>query len=65
MTMTTSGILSSAATHPDDYFHVISPTLSIPSDRQVAIPVGLLACQRDEILLIELSCLVTFRQAIL
>jgi hypothetical protein len=29
-----------------DYHRIISPSLRIPSDSSIAIPVGLLACQR-------------------
>ncbi|KAH9948348.1 hypothetical protein B0H21DRAFT_733864 [Amylocystis lapponica] len=32
---------------PPTYHRIVSPTLTIPSDPQVSIPVGLLACQRD------------------
>ncbi|KAI9467093.1 ThrRS/AlaRS common domain-containing protein [Lactarius psammicola] len=39
--------LPSSAT---DYHRIISPTLRIPSDTSVTIPVGLLACQRDPLL---------------
>ncbi|KAF8639897.1 hypothetical protein AX17_001149 [Amanita inopinata Kibby_2008] len=38
------------ATTPTDYFNIISPALAIPSDPQVPVPVGLLACQRDPFL---------------
>ncbi|PFH46167.1 hypothetical protein AMATHDRAFT_156090 [Amanita thiersii Skay4041] len=47
--MAASVILLPPVTHPD-YFKVISPTLSVPSDPRVSIPVGLLACQRDPLL---------------
>ncbi|KAK2466177.1 hypothetical protein APHAL10511_001819 [Amanita phalloides] len=47
--MAASAILSLSVT-PSDYFQVVSSTLSIPDDPQVAIPVGLLACQRDPLL---------------
>ncbi|KAH9077092.1 ThrRS/AlaRS common domain-containing protein [Lactarius deliciosus] len=33
-----------------DYHRIVSPTLRIPSDTSVTIPVGLLACQRDPLL---------------
>ena len=51
MTTSASGNLSLPATRRHDYFHIVSPTLSVPSDPQVAIPVGLLACQRNKIYL--------------
>lgn len=31
---------------PEGYHRIVSPTLSIPNDKTVSIPVGLLACQR-------------------
>jgi hypothetical protein len=31
---------------PSDYHRIIAPSLCIPSDSSIAIPVGLLACQR-------------------
>ncbi|KAH9483046.1 Alanyl-tRNA editing protein Aarsd1 [Psilocybe cubensis] len=37
-------------TTPSDYFRIISPTLSVPTDPQISTPVGLLACQRDPLL---------------
>ncbi|THV08607.1 ThrRS/AlaRS common domain-containing protein [Dendrothele bispora CBS 962.96] len=37
-------------TTPPDYHRIISPTLQIPSNPQVSIPVGILACQRDPLL---------------
>ncbi|KAK7470703.1 hypothetical protein VKT23_002125 [Stygiomarasmius scandens] len=37
-------------TTPPDYLRIVSPTLKIPSDPQVSIPVGILACQRDPLL---------------
>ncbi|ESK97615.1 alanyl-trna synthetase domain containing 1 [Moniliophthora roreri MCA 2997] len=37
-------------TLPHDYFRIISPSFSVPSDPQVSIPVGVLACQRDPLL---------------
>lgn len=33
-----------------NYHRIVSPTLRIPSDTSVTIPVGLLACQRDPLL---------------
>ncbi|TFK43578.1 ThrRS/AlaRS common domain-containing protein [Crucibulum laeve] len=39
-----------APSTPPDYHRVISPTLRIPSDPQISIPVGILACQRDPLL---------------
>ncbi|KAF8627190.1 hypothetical protein AX15_004508 [Amanita polypyramis BW_CC] len=47
--MAASAILSLPIT-PPDYFNVVSPSLFVPSDPQAAIPVGLLACQRDPLL---------------
>lgn len=47
--MAASAVLSLPVT-PPDYFNVVSSTLRIPSEPQVAIPVGLLACQRDPLL---------------
>ncbi|KAL6309739.1 alanyl-tRNA synthetase domain-containing protein [Sparassis latifolia] len=35
---------------PPTYHRIVSQTLSIPSDPQIPIPVGLLACQRDPLL---------------
>ncbi|KAG7097007.1 hypothetical protein E1B28_004401 [Marasmius oreades] len=35
---------------PQDYFRIVSPTLIIPRDPKVSIPVGILACQRDPLL---------------
>ncbi|KAF5369856.1 hypothetical protein D9758_001096 [Tetrapyrgos nigripes] len=35
---------------PPDYLRITSPTFRIPSDPQVSIPVGILACQRDPLL---------------
>ena len=35
-----------APTTPPDYHRIVSPTLSIPSDPHISVPVGLLACQR-------------------
>ncbi|KAF8192558.1 ThrRS/AlaRS common domain-containing protein [Pholiota molesta] len=37
-------------TTPPDYHRIISPTLQVPSDPNVSVPVGLLACQRDPLL---------------
>ncbi|KAI0089163.1 Threonyl/alanyl tRNA synthetase [Irpex rosettiformis] len=37
-------------TTPPDYHRIVSPTLAVPSDPNVSIPVGLLACQRDPLL---------------
>ncbi|KAF8897493.1 hypothetical protein BD779DRAFT_1491147, partial [Infundibulicybe gibba] len=37
-------------TTPPDYHRIISPTVKVPSDPQTAVPVGLLACQRDPLL---------------
>ncbi|KAI0036735.1 ThrRS/AlaRS common domain-containing protein [Vararia minispora EC-137] len=34
-------------TTPSDYHRIVSPGLQIPSDPHVAIPVGILTCQRD------------------
>ncbi|KAF8812397.1 alanyl-tRNA synthetase domain-containing protein [Phlegmacium glaucopus] len=39
-----------APTTPSDYHRILSPTLSIPSDPHISVPVGLLACQRDPLL---------------
>lgn len=33
-------------TTPLDYHRIISPDLVIPSDPQISIPVGIIACQR-------------------
>ncbi|KAI0053652.1 hypothetical protein FA95DRAFT_1552158 [Auriscalpium vulgare] len=33
-------------TTPPDYHRIVSPTLRIPADTSVTIPVGLLTCQR-------------------
>ncbi|KAF9462597.1 ThrRS/AlaRS common domain-containing protein [Collybia nuda] len=41
---------------PSDYHRIKSPTLRIPTNPQVSIPVGILACQRDPLL----RSLVTF-----
>ena len=38
------------ATTPPDYFKISSPTLRIPVDTSISIPVGLLACQRESYL---------------
>ncbi|KAI0268181.1 hypothetical protein BC834DRAFT_968391 [Gloeopeniophorella convolvens] len=35
---------------PPDYHRIVSPTLRVPSDPSVTIPVGLLSCQRDPLL---------------
>ncbi|KAG5639013.1 hypothetical protein H0H81_007921 [Sphagnurus paluster] len=35
---------------PSDYHRIISQTLKIPKDTKIAIPVGILACQRDPLL---------------
>ncbi|PPR06577.1 hypothetical protein CVT24_001758 [Panaeolus cyanescens] len=32
---------------PADYHRIISPTLEVPNDPEISVPVGLLACQRD------------------
>ncbi|KAI0068748.1 ThrRS/AlaRS common domain-containing protein [Artomyces pyxidatus] len=37
-------------TTPPDYHRIVSPTLRIPSDPSITIPVGLLTCQRDPLL---------------
>ncbi|KAL0577726.1 hypothetical protein V5O48_004275 [Marasmius crinis-equi] len=47
--MSASAILLPPST-PQDYFQVRSPGLRVPEDPQVAIPVGILACQRDPLL---------------
>lgn len=47
--MAASAILLPLVT-PPTYHRIVSPTLRIPSDPQVSIPVGLLACQRDPVL---------------
>ncbi|KAF9006426.1 ThrRS/AlaRS common domain-containing protein [Cyathus striatus] len=44
-----TAILLPAST-PQDYHRIVSPTLTIPSDPSISIPVGLLACQRDPLL---------------
>jgi hypothetical protein len=33
-------------TTPEGYHRIVSPTLTIPHDTNISIPVGLLACQR-------------------
>ncbi|KAF5393568.1 hypothetical protein D9757_000068 [Collybiopsis confluens] len=33
-----------------DYFRIVSPTLRVPSNKSISIPVGILACQRDPLL---------------
>lgn len=33
---------------PPDYHRIISPTLRIPADPSISIPVGILACQRTQ-----------------
>ena len=43
-----------APTTPPDYHRIVSPTLSIPSDPHISVPVGLLACQRIVLLLFSL-----------
>ncbi|KAF8913856.1 hypothetical protein CPB84DRAFT_1757738 [Gymnopilus junonius] len=40
-----------APTLPPDYHRIVSPTLCIPSNPQISVPVGLLACQRNPLLL--------------
>ncbi|KAK1224395.1 hypothetical protein PQX77_012691 [Marasmius sp. AFHP31] len=48
--MSATAILLPPSATPSNYFRVVSPTLSIPKDPKVAIPVGILACQRDPLL---------------
>ncbi|KAJ8086559.1 hypothetical protein PM082_005382 [Marasmius tenuissimus] len=48
--MSATAILLPPSATPSNYFRVVSPTLSIPKDPNVAIPVGILACQRDPLL---------------
>ncbi|KAF9534882.1 alanyl-tRNA synthetase domain-containing protein [Crepidotus variabilis] len=38
------------ATTPADYHRIVSPTLKVPTEPTISIPVGLLACQRDPLL---------------
>jgi hypothetical protein len=33
-------------TTPEGYHRIVSPTLTVPHDTNLSIPVGLLACQR-------------------
>ncbi|KAH8106013.1 hypothetical protein BXZ70DRAFT_886899 [Cristinia sonorae] len=47
--MAASALVLSPTT-PTSYHRIISPTLRIPTDTQLPIPVGLLACQRDPLL---------------
>ncbi|EMD40847.1 hypothetical protein CERSUDRAFT_111427 [Gelatoporia subvermispora B] len=47
--MSASAVLLPPVT-PPTYHRVVSPTLHIPTDPQVPVPVGLLACQRDPLL---------------
>ncbi|KAJ3510621.1 hypothetical protein NLJ89_g4572 [Agrocybe chaxingu] len=47
--MAATALLISPTT-PLDYHRIISPTLFVPSDPKISIPVGLLACQRDPLL---------------
>ncbi|TFY68755.1 hypothetical protein EVJ58_g811 [Rhodofomes roseus] len=35
---------------PPTYHRIVSPTLQVPADEKVSVPVGLLACQRDPLL---------------
>lgn len=42
--------MATAVLLPPDYHRILSPTLRIPTDTQVPIPVGILACQRDPLL---------------
>ncbi|TRM58787.1 hypothetical protein BD626DRAFT_409969 [Schizophyllum amplum] len=44
-----TAILLSPST-PPSYHRIVSPTLQIPADTNVSIPVGILACQRDPLL---------------
>ena len=44
-----------APTTPPDYHRIVSPTLSIPSDPHISVPVGLLACQRTVLSLFPLD----------
>ncbi|KIY51611.1 ThrRS/AlaRS common domain-containing protein [Fistulina hepatica ATCC 64428] len=47
--MAAVAVLSPSLT-PSPYFQIVSPTLTLPSDPQTPMPVGLLACQRDPLL---------------
>ncbi|KAI0787160.1 Threonyl/alanyl tRNA synthetase [Irpex lacteus] len=60
--MAASAILLSPTT-PPDYHRIVSPTLAVPSDPQVSIPVGLLACQRDPLLRETTTTVVSSRLA--
>ena len=44
-----------APTTPPDYHRIVSPTLSIPLDPHISVPVGLLACQRTVLSLFSLD----------
>ncbi|KAH7930096.1 ThrRS/AlaRS common domain-containing protein [Leucogyrophana mollusca] len=48
--MAASAILLPPTPTPPSYHRIVSPTLTIPSDPLLSIPVGLLACQRDPLL---------------
>ncbi|OCH92210.1 ThrRS/AlaRS common domain-containing protein [Obba rivulosa] len=45
-----ASVLLLPALTPPTYHRIVSPTLHIPTDPQVSVPVGLLACQRDPLL---------------
>ncbi|KAI0347083.1 alanyl-tRNA synthetase domain-containing protein [Trametopsis cervina] len=51
------------ATLPPDYHRIVSPTLTIPADTTISIPVGLLACQRNPLLKEITSTVVSSRAA--
>jgi len=38
--------MATPASTPQGYHRILSPTLRIPQDPQLPIPVGILACQR-------------------
>ena len=44
--MATAAVLSPPSATPPSYHRIVSPTLQVPADDKVSIPVGLLACQR-------------------
>ncbi|KAI0701169.1 alanyl-tRNA synthetase domain-containing protein [Cytidiella melzeri] len=48
---------------PSDYHRIVSPTLAVPTDPKISIPVGLLACQRDPLLKEITSTVVSCRVA--
>ncbi|EPT03626.1 hypothetical protein FOMPIDRAFT_1040376 [Fomitopsis schrenkii] len=48
--MATAVVLSPPTPTPPTYHRIVSPTLQVPADDKLSIPVGLLACQRDPLL---------------